>query len=225
MPSRVGVLLSGCGVFDGSEIHEAVSILIALDQAGAKIICMAPNIPQTKTINHLTREPAAGSGPARNVLEESARIARGKIVDLATVKADGLDALILPGGFGAVENLSSFARQGPAMQVQPDVARLLREMVQARKPIGLACIASVVAAKVLGEAGLNPKLTVGRDKSTAEAIRSMKATHLETSETDICVDEANRLVTTPCYMNPVGPWIVFQGARKMVEEVLRMARN
>ncbi len=221
MALRVGVVLSGCGVFDGSEIHEAVSILIALDRRGAKIVCMAPNIPQAGTVNHLIRKPDSST---RRVLEEAARIARGDIRDLSTVKADDLDALVFPGGFGAVKNLSTFAADGPNCKVDPQVERILLEMHAKKKPIGLACIAPVLAARVFGGQGLKPKVTIGTDPGTAAAIASMKAQHCDTGEIDICVDEANRLVTTPCYMNSVGPWKVYQGADKMVEEVLRLAQ-
>ncbi|HEV8607600.1 MAG TPA: isoprenoid biosynthesis glyoxalase ElbB [Tepidisphaeraceae bacterium] len=220
MSARVGVVLSGCGVFDGSEIQEAVSILIALDRRKAKIICMAPNIAQSETINHTTKKIDSQS---RRVLEEAARIARGHIRDMATVLAEELDALVFPGGYGAVKNLSTFATDGPACKVNEQVERLLREMVKAKKPIGLACIAPVLAARVLGMAGLKPRLTVGTDKETADAINAMKGEHQNAGETDVVIDEANRLVTTPCYMNPVGPWTVYQGAEKMVEEVLRIA--
>lgn len=220
MSARVGVVLSGCGVFDGSEIHEAVSILIALDKRKAKIICMAPNIAQSETINHTTKKPDSQS---RRVLEEAARIARGNIRDMATVRGEELDALVFPGGYGAVKNLSTFATDGPSCKVNDQVERLLREMVKAKKPIGLACIAPVLAARVLGTAGLNPKVSVGTDKGTADAIFAMKGEHQNTGETEICIDEANRLVTTPCYMNNVGPWTVYQGADNMVEEVLRLA--
>jgi enhancing lycopene biosynthesis protein 2 len=222
MAKTVGVLLSGCGVIDGSEIHEAVSILIALDKRGANIVCIAPNITQAETVSHLTRKPAQ---PARNVLEESARIARGKIRDLATVKASELDALVLPGGFGAAKNLCNFASKGAQATVNDQVKRLLVEMHGAKKPVGLACIAPVIAAKVFGEMGLKPKVSIGTDKGTADAINSMGAEHQNTGPTDVCVDETNRLVTTPCYMNDVGPWTVFQGADKMVEAVMRLAKG
>lgn len=220
MAVKVGVLLSGCGVMDGSEIHEAVSILVALDQHGASIVCMAPNVPQADSVNHLTKKPAAHG---RNVLEESARIARGKIRDLATVKADELDALVLPGGFGAAKNLCNFASKGAEAQVNEQVKRLLVEMHKAKKPIGLACIAPVIAAKVFGELGAKPKVTIGSDPGTAAKIEQMGAQHQNVGPADICIDEANRIVTTPCYMNDVGPWTVFQGAGKMIEAVLRMA--
>jgi enhancing lycopene biosynthesis protein 2 len=222
MAARVGVVLSGCGVNDGSEIHEAVSILVALDKRGANIICMAPNIPQTDVVNHVAKKPAQQS---RNVLDESARIARGKIRDLATVKADELDALVLPGGFGAAKNLCDFASKGAAATVNDQVKRLLLEMHKAKKPMGFACIAPVIAARVFGEVGAKPKLTIGTDRGTADAITNMRAEHQNTGPTDVCVDEVNRIVTTACYMNDVGPWTVFQGADKMVDAVLRMAHT
>jgi enhancing lycopene biosynthesis protein 2 len=217
---KVGLVLSGCGVFDGSEIHEAVACLIALDRRGAQVVCMAPNIPQSGVINHATRSPEPGQ--KRNVFEESARIARGKIRDVASVQASELDALVFPGGFGAAKNLSDFATQGATCTVNPDVARLVSEMHAAKKPIGLACIAPVLAARILGRH--HPQLTIGTDEGTADAINSMGGRHVNTDPTGVCVDEANRLVTAPCYMNDVGPWTVFQGVEKMVEQVLRLAQ-
>jgi enhancing lycopene biosynthesis protein 2 len=220
MSMKIGVVLSGSGVFDGSEIHEAVSILLALDRRGATVVCMAPNIPQTQVINHLTQKPTK---EPRNVLEESARIARGKIQDIATVQADDLDGIVFPGGFGAARNLSDFAVKGAESAVHREVKRLLIDMHEAKKPIGLACIAPVIAARVFGELNLKPKLTIGTDPATAAAIAQMGGQHQDTGPTEICVDEVNRIVTTPCYMNDVGPWTVYQGAEKMVEEVLRLA--
>jgi enhancing lycopene biosynthesis protein 2 len=215
---RVGVILSGCGVIDGSEIHEAVSLLIALDRRAAQIICMAPNVTQAETIDHLHRKPMS---EPRNVLVESARIARGKIKDLATVTAADVDALVFPGGFGAAKNLSTFAREGAKCSVNEEVARLVRDVHKAGKPIGLACIAPVIAARLFGAAGIRPAVTIGTDVATARAIEQMGGRHVNTEPTGIHVDEANRLVTTPCYMNDVGPWTVYQGADALVEAVLR----
>lgn len=218
--ATVGVVLSGAGVFDGSEIHEAVAILIALDRHRATIVCIAPDIPLAGVVNHLNKSP---DPHPRNVLEESARIARGKIRNLAEVKAAELDALVFPGGFGAARNLCDFASKGADCTVNPQVRRLIEEMYAAKKPIGLACIAPVLAARVLGKH--SPHLTIGTDRGTADAIQSMGGKHVNTDPTGVCVDEANRLVTTPCYMNDVGPWTVYQGAEKMVAEVLRMVGN
>ena len=219
---RVGVVLSGCGVVDGSEIHEAVSILIALDKRGAQIQCMAPDMPQAETVDHLHRKPMA---ERRNVLVESARIARGRIRDLAAVTAADVDALVFPGGFGAAKNLSTFARDGANCSVNEQVARLIREVHKAEKPIGLACIAPVIAAKLFGAAGIKSAVTIGTDPATAKAIEQMGGRHVNTEPTGIHVDETNRLVTTPCYMNDVGPWTVYQGADAMVEAVLGMVRK
>jgi len=221
MPARVGVLLSGCGVFDGSEIHEATSLLIALDRRGAQVTCIAPNVPQSDVIDHVTRKPQPQQ--KRNVLEESARIARGAIRDIVTINPDELDALVLPGGFGAAKNLCDFATRGAEAQVVPQVERLLTAMHAARKPIGFACISPVIAAAVFGRMNVHPKLTIGSDPATAEAINKMGGEHHNVGPTDVQVDEENRLVSTPCYMNDVGPWVVYQGAERMVEEILRMS--
>ncbi len=148
MAKRIGVLLCGCGVKDGSEIHEAVLTLLAIDNAGAKALCMAPNGDQMHVVNHVTGQPVAGA--RRNMLEEAARIARGEIRDLASVKAGDLDALAIPGGFGAAKNLCTYAVDGVNCKVHPDVARLVREMRAAKKPICAICIAPVVLAKILG---------------------------------------------------------------------------
>lgn len=217
MAKRVGVLLSGCGVYDGAEIHESVLTLLALDRAGAESICMAPNIDQMHVINHLTGQE---SDQRRNVLVESARIARGHIRDLATVTAADLDGLILPGGFGAAKNLSEFAVKGPQAGVQPDVARLLQEMAAARKPIGAICIAPAVIARVLGAIG--PELTIGSDAGTAEAIERMGGKHHVCAVHAIHVDETHRLVSTPAYM--LGPGIkeVAEGIEKLVVHLLSM---
>lgn len=222
MAARVGVILSGCGVFDGSEIHEAVSILVALDRRGAKAIFAGPNVALS-TINHLSGKPAAE--PHRNVLEESARIARGKVRDVASLQAGEVDALVFPGGFGAAKNLCDFATAGAKAKVNPEVARLLRDCHAAGKPIGLACIAPVLAAAVFGYDRRRPRLTIGTDAATADAITQMGGQHVTVGPTDICIDETNRLVTTPCYMNDVGPATVFEGADKMVDAVLKMIRR
>ncbi len=220
MALRVGVVFSGCGYLDGSEIHEAVSILIALDRRGAQVLCFAPDAPQSQVIDHRDGKAQA---EGRNMLAESARIARGRIADLATAHPDDLDALIFPGGFGAARNLCDYATKGKDCTVLAAVAKLLLGMHQQNKPIGLACIAPVLAAAVLGRAGKRPELTLGTDEANARGIEALGAVHHNTPPADICIDQGNKLVSTPCYMNAVGPWIVYQGAEKMVEAVLLMA--
>lgn len=214
----VGVVLSGCGVFDGSEIHEAVLTLLALDEAGAKIVAMAPDVDQLHVIDHITSDVAEGE--KRNVLKEAARIARGEIKNIADVSADELDALVFPGGYGAAKNLCTFATEGTNCSVVPAVEKLIKDMHAAGKPLGFICIAPALAAKVLGEH--HPVLTIGNDKGTAEAIEAMGGKHVERPVDDIAVDEKNKIVSTPAYM--LGPSIshVAKGIRKCVNKVLEM---
>ncbi len=215
---RIGVLLSGCGVFDGSEIHEAVLTLLALDRAGAEMVCMAPDADQFHVINHLTQQV---TGETRNVLVESARIARGEIRNLKDVQAEDLDGLIIPGGFGAAKNLSDFAVKGPEASVHPEVQRILKAMADAGKPIGAICIAPATLTKALSER--RPEVTIGTDTGTAAAIESMGGVHRICTVDHIHVDERNRLVTTPAYM--LGPGIkdVAEGIEKLVNKVIDLA--
>ena len=221
--ARVAVCLSGCGVFDGAEIHEAVLTLLALDQAGSDILCCAPNVEQANVVDHLTR--SSSTGQKRNVLVEAARIARGEIADLVTVRADAIDALIFPGGLGAAQNLSTFAADAADCQVNPDVERLVTEMLDARKPIGAICIAPAMLARIVGRRGLHATLTVGTDRQMAAAIEHMGARHADCACESCVVDHEHRIVTTPAYMLARGPAEVFEGIRRLVGEVLRLAAN
>jgi len=217
MTRTIGVLLSGCGVFDGSEIHEAVLTLLFLDRAGATIRCMAPNMDQLHVIDHLSQQQA---DEGRNVLVESARIARGDIQDLSQVSAGDIDALIIPGGFGAAKNLSDFAVSGPEARVHPEVQRLLGELAELNKPIGALCIAPATLVRTL--ASLSPRVTIGNDVGTAAAINGMGGVHVDCPVTDICEDETHRIVTTPAYM--LGPGIkdVAIGIEKLVNKVISL---
>ena len=218
MAKKIGVVLSGCGVYDGSEIHEAVITLLAIDRNGATAVCMAPDIAQMHVVNHLSGEVAAGE--TRNVLVEAARIARGKIRDIATVRATELDALIMPGGFGAAKNLCDFAVKGADCSVNPEVARLLREMVAARKPVAAVCIAPVVLSKVLGADQLPHQLTIGTDTGTAAALTSMGSQHIPCPARDFVIDRANKIVSTPAYMLAGGIAEAAEGIEKCVKALL-----
>ena len=215
---KMGVVLSGNGVFDGSEIHESVITLLALDEAGAQVVCMAPNVNQMHVIDHTKGEPVVGE--SRNVLKESARIARGEITDIAEISANDLDALIFPGGFGAAKNLCTFATEGINCSVNSEVERLVKEMHEAKKPLAFICIAPAMAAKILGEH--NPQLTIGNDTGTANAIESLGGKHIVCKVDEIAVDEKNKIVSTPAYM--LGPSIahVAKGIRKCVDKILEM---
>ncbi len=215
---KIGVVLSGCGVYDGSEIHEAVLTLLSLEKRGAEIICMAPDIKQMHVINHLTGE--ASEGEVRNVLVESARIARGNIKNISEVKAGDLDGIVFPGGFGAAKNLCDFAVNGEKCNANSEVVRLAREMYEAKKPIGAICIAPALMAKVFEGTEVKPKLTIGSDEETAEKINLMGSNHQICKATEAFVDRENKIVSTPAYMLANSMSDLADGIDKLVEEVM-----
>lgn len=218
---RIGLVLSGCGVMDGAEIHESVLTLLAIDRQGAQAVCMAPDMEQMHVINHLTNSEAPGE--RRNVLVESARIARGNIRNVKDVKAGDLDAVIFPGGYGAAKNLCDFSVKGENCHVQPDVVRLAREMVKAKKPIGVVCIAPAMMAKVAQELGIRIKLTIGNDRGTAEILKKMGIEHVDTPVTDIVVDQEHKIVSTPAYMLAQRISEAATGIEKLVKTVISMS--
>ncbi|XP_069745267.1 glutamine amidotransferase-like class 1 domain-containing protein 3, mitochondrial [Narcine bancroftii] len=225
--SRVAVVLSGCGVFDGTEIHEASAILVHLSRRGADYQLYAPDVSQMHVIDHVKGEPVAET---RNVLVESARIARGQIKDLCGLRADEHDAVIFPGGFGAAKNLSTFATKGKDCEVNADIKRVLMEFHKARKPIGLCCIAPVLAARVLP----GVEVTVGHEEEeggrwpyagTAAAITVMGAKHCVTDVDQAHVDCENKIVTTPAFMCETKLHQIFDGIGQMVQSVLKLTAN
>ncbi|MEK7656801.1 MAG: isoprenoid biosynthesis glyoxalase ElbB [Elusimicrobiota bacterium] len=215
---KIGVILSGCGRLDGSEIHESVLTLLAIDKAGAQSVCFAPDKEQAGVMDHLSGEPQAQT---RNMLQESARIARGAVRDLKQAKSSELDAVILPGGFGAAKNLSTFAQDGQNCSVDEDLSKLLREIHAQGKPIGALCIAPVILAKVFGPE--KPSLTIGNDPGTAKALEAMGARHAACAIGNVIVDKDRRLVSTPAYM--LSPRIseLAADAEKLVRAVLELA--
>ncbi len=220
MPS-VAVILSGCGVYDGSEIHEACAALLALDQAGAQVVICAPSGPQMHVVNHLAGEPAEGE--SRDILVEAARIARGEIKPLADVDPAGVDAVLMPGGFGAAKNLCTFAVDGADCRVNPEVVDFLRRAHDQGKAIGAMCIAPVILARVFGP-DLSPRLTIGNDPTTAGLMEQMGAVHVDCAVGDSVVDETNRMVTTPAYMLAKSIKEVFAGADGFVKELLALCK-
>ncbi|AXJ07618.1 MULTISPECIES: isoprenoid biosynthesis glyoxalase ElbB [Pseudomonas] len=219
MSKKVAVILSGCGVYDGAEIHESVITLLRLDQRGAQVQCFAPNIAQLHVINHLTGEEMPES---RNVLVESARIARGNVKDLREADVEDFDALIVPGGFGAAKNLSNFAIEGAGCTVQPEVLALAEAFAEAGKPVGLICISPALAAKIYGP---GVTCTIGNDADTAAAMNKMGATHEDCAVTDIIEDKARKLVTTPAYMLAQTISEAASGINKLVDRVLELTHE
>ncbi len=211
---NVGVVLSGCGVYDGTEIHEAVLTLLALDRAGAQAVCFAPDKSQLHVINHLSGDEMPES---RNVLVESARIARGNVQPLSQADASQLDALIVPGGFGAAKNLSSFASEGAECCIDKDLAKLTQQMHKANKPIGFMCIAPALLPKLLDQ---QVRLTIGNDPDLGEVIDAMGGEPVICPVDDIVVDAENKVVTTPAYMLAKSIGEAASGIDKLVSRVL-----
>jgi enhancing lycopene biosynthesis protein 2 len=213
---KIGVLLSGCGFLDGSEIHETVLTLLAIDRAGAQAVCLAPDITQYQVMNHYTGETMPNE--SRNVLVESARISRGAITDLRQIDTLDLDALILPGGYGAVKNLSTYALKGTSCDINPDVAAAVQSFNKTGKPLGFICISPVIAAKILGREHI--ELTIGNDPQTAEDINAMGARHIDCLIWNTVVTRTAKVVSTPAYMLESTIREVARGIDKLVGEVL-----
>ena len=211
----IAVVLSGCGALDGSEVHEATLTLLALDRAGAHYECLAPNIPQTRVFNMFAKETVKGT--ERHVLEESARIARGKIKDIAQANPADYAAVIFPGGFGAVLNLCSFGLNKENYAIQKDVLHFSKALIAAGKPAGFICIAPVLAPKLYAP-GI--KITIGNDKETAAILEELGAQHVECVATACVVDKTQKVVSTPAYMLANSIKEVATGIECLVKEVL-----
>lgn len=209
---KVAVILSGCGVYDGSEIHEATLALLALSKNEVEYQCFAPDIDQHHVINHLTGEEM---NEKRNVLVESARIARGDVKSLSVLDVKNFDGILLPGGFGAAKNLSTYAMEGESFSVNEELANVIREFHANKKPIAALCIAPVIIAKVL-----DARVTIGNDKETASHIVSNGGVHVNKDFNEIAIDEKNLVITNPCYMIADSIYKVSLGAEAAVAAML-----
>lgn len=210
---KFAIVLSGCGVYDGAEIHEATLSMLAIMKQGATYEIFAPDIPQYHVINHITGQEM---NEKRNVLIESARIARGAIKNLTAYDADNFDALIFPGGFGAAKNLCDFAFKGADCSVNPDVEKAVLNAVEKSKPIGALCISPVILSKILGDV----ELTIGTDKEPADAVEKMGSTHVNTTHGDVIIDKKHKVFTTPCYMLDATILDIEKGASNIVRAML-----
>ena len=217
MNKKVAVILSGCGVYDGAEIHESVLTLLRLDQRGAAVQCFAPNVAQLHVVDHYSGDEM---DETRNVLVESARIARGQIKDVKELHVGDFDAVILPGGFGVAKNLSDFVVSGANCSVQADVLSATQAFVKAGKPVGLMCIAPALAAKIFGAGVI---CTIGKDHDTAAALTQMGAEHHECEVSDIVEDAQHKLVSTPAYMLAQSISEAAAGINKLVDRVLELS--
>ncbi len=215
---KIAVVLAGSGVYDGSELHEAVMTLYFLEANGGEYSCFAPDKNQMHVINHAKGEPA--DGETRNVMLESARISRGPIQPLSALKAADFDALVIPGGFGVAKNLCTFAVDGPDCSVDPDAERVITEFHSAGKPVAPMCIAPALVARVLGGEGIKVKVTIGTDEGTAAAVNAMGAEHVNCAVDDIVVDAPNKVVSAPAYMLGPGITDIAKGIEKLAKQVI-----
>lgn len=210
---NVAVILAGSGVYDGSEINEAILTLLHIAKNGATYQCFAPDIEQLHTINHLTGEVMPDK---RNVLTEAARIARGDIKSLIELDVTQFDALIVPGGFGAAKNLCDFAIKGAQANINEGVLNACKAFAKANKPAGYMCIAPALIPFIYD----NAVLTIGNDADTAQALNALGVKHINCAVNDIVIDEANKLVTTPAYMLAESILDADAGIAKLVSSVL-----
>ena len=215
--AKIGICLSGCGVNDGAEIHESVITALTLDKAGANIIYTAPNVIQTKVVDHFSGNDM---NEKRNVLVESARIARGNIIDLAELTANNMDALVFPGGFGAALNLCDFALKGADCDIYPEVNRIIEEMLTANKPLGFICIAPALFARAAKNADKTARITIGNDQATVDEITKLGSQHEICTVDDFIVDEENKIVSTPAYMLAGSISEAASGIEKLVQKIL-----
>ncbi|MDD1783556.1 isoprenoid biosynthesis glyoxalase ElbB [Enterovibrio sp. ZSDZ35] len=214
---KVAVILSGCGVYDGAEIHESVLSLLAIEQAGASWHCFAPDVTQHHVINHRAGE---ASDETRNVLDEAARIARGNIQPLANLNPDDFDALLLPGGFGVAKNLSDYALNGSDMAVHEQLLEACKAFARADKPAGYICISPILIPAVYGPGA---KGTIGNDPDTAAAFNAMGGEHIECPVDDFVFDQSRRLLSTPAYMLATTVSEAASGINKLVTKLVELA--
>ncbi|MFW5974757.1 MAG: isoprenoid biosynthesis glyoxalase ElbB [Bacteroidota bacterium] len=210
---KFAIILSGSGVFDGAEIHESTLTMLAIAQHGGQYQIFAPDIEQYHVVNHITGEEM---NEKRNVLIESARIARGDIKPLSEYNEEDFDALIMPGGFGAAKNLSDFAVKGPDCSVDKDVEKAIKDTVAAKKPLGAICISPAVVARVLE----GVEITIGQDEDTIKGLEAMGARHKKTDHGEVVVDEKYNLFTTPCYMLDANILQIWEGAENIVKAMM-----
>jgi len=216
---KAAIVLSGCGVKDGTEIHEAVLTMLHLDRIGAEIVCAAPD-ENAQVVNHISGQECGAE--RRNMLCESARIARGDIISLDQLKTSDIDALIFPGGFGTAKNLCTFAGDGQQCSVRSDVEQLVLAMLQAEKPMGALCIAPVLLARILGSRDMPVELTIGNDQSVAAAIAAMGARHVDCPVDRAVTDKQYRVVTSPAYMLAKGIHDVYKSTGALVDAVRKL---
>lgn len=202
---KIGVLLSGCGVYDGAEIHEAVFSLLAIEEKGFDATCIGVNKDQHHVVNHIS---GTEMDEKRNMLTEAARIARGNITDISDLNLDDIDGLIIPGGFGSAKSLTSWAFDGPDGKIIKEVKDLILKLIACQKPIIALCVSPVVISKALESSEFKANLTIGsnQEKSPYDIDgfkNGLEKTGVSVSMKtikEINIDYENKIISAPCYM-------------------------
>jgi enhancing lycopene biosynthesis protein 2 len=218
----IGVLLSGCGVYDGAEIQESVLTLLAIEEIGAKALCISVDAPQHHVVNHLTGEEMAES---RNMMVEAARIARGTVKNINDVDPIDIDGLVIPGGFGSAKNFTKWAFDGPDGAILPQVKLLLVNLVNVGKPIAPLCVSPVVLAKALEGSNYSPSMTIGTDFEPTpydidgfiSGLEKVGTSAEKKTIREIQIDRKNNIITAPCYMQEASILDVRKNIRSAVE--------
>ncbi len=226
---KIAVLLSGCGVYDGAEIHESVLTLLALDKLGAEVICTAPNLSQHHVVNHLDGSEQAET---RNVLVEAARIARGNIKALNELDLAEIDAVVMPGGFGVAKNFSQWAFQGPDGDIAEEIKQFIVSVVKAKKPLAALCMSPAVVAKALQDSGVSVSLTVGTTaadspydiQAISDGLQATGAHAVMAPVNEIVVDKTHRIISSPCYMMSASIAQVQQGIEQACQALVDLVR-
>ncbi len=213
---KIAVILAGCGNRDGSETHETLSVLLAIDKRGMEYQCFAPEM-EFNVFNHIKGE---ATGEKRDLVTEASRLCRGNIKPLSEYCAEDFDALVLPGGMGAAQNWSSYAFCGESMEVNSQIEKAVKDTFSAQKPIGALCIAPMILAKVLGDK--NPTITLGSDCQAAKDAIALGCNHQVCNATEVSVDEKNKLITTPAYMVATRISQIFEGSDNLVQALANM---
>lgn len=223
---KIGVLLSGCGVYDGAEIQEAVLTLLAIDEIGAQAICISIDEDQHHVVNHLTGEE---QNQKRNMMQEAARIARGSVKEISEISPADIDALVIPGGFGSAKNFTNWAFNGPASEINPKVKLLLVNLINVGKPIAALCVSPVVVAKALQDSNIHAHMTIGTNSEATPydipgfnaGLETIGSTTEMRGIKEIVVDKENKIITAPCYMQEA----TINEVRKNIRQAIEALRD
>lgn len=217
---KCALILAGCGAKDGAEITESVSLMIAFDQAHFHVQAFAPNRSFHHVIDHAADQIVESEN--RNMLVESARIARGNVLPLQELAEDDYDVICFAGGFGVAKNFCNFASEGKNAVLENDVKDILFRFIRAHKIVSALCISPILLALAAKELQLkDAKITLGDGSSeAAEIVQTWGITHEPKKVHEASIDKVNRFVTAPAYMDAqASPKDIFASATSLVKGV------